>query len=206
MGAAVHPHPRAGRAQAFVLLLALASTTAFGSPMKTLQIKQNPHPQQRYELTLSIESAPGPFDSISGTVHYKVQNERSVPATPGSGATLTPEHDVAIEFVRINDHEYKGTLYADLLQDEDYYGMGICHWAVNTAWATLRIKGVEFSPAMDSRELLAQKPVPTYFVRSEYFNSSDERTAFGTPNRALFKPTTRTDIFSMTLTAREAGP
>ena len=187
------------------LLLALTSTTAFGSPMKTPEIKQNPHPQKRYELTLSIEGAPGPFDSITGTVHYKVQNERCVPATPVSGATLAPERNVPIEFVRVSDHEYKGTLYVDLLQDEDYYGMGVCHWAVNTAWATLRIKGVEFSPAMDSRELLAQKPVPTYFVRSEYFNSSDERSAFGTPNRALFQPATRTDIFSMTLTAREAG-
>lgn len=212
MGATVHPRPRraasaaGGPAQAFALLLALASTPAFGSPMKTPDIKQNPRPQQRYELTLSIDGAPGPFDSITGTVHYKVQNERCVPATPGSGATLTPERNVPIEFVRINDHEYKGTLFVDLLQDEDYYGMGVCHWAVNTAWATLKIKGVEFSPAMDSRELLAQKPVPTYFVRSEYFNSSDERTAFGTPNRALFKPTTRTDIFSMTLTARETGP
>ena len=203
MGAAVHPRPRRA---VHALLLALASTTAFGSPMKTPEIKQNPHPKKHYELTLSIEGAPGPFDSIKGTVHYKVQNERCVPATPVSGATLTPEQDVAIDFVRISDHEYKGSLYADLLQDEDYYGMGVCHWAVNTAWATLRIKGVEFSPAMDSRELLAQKPVPTYFVRSEYFNSSDERTAFGTPNRALFKPTTRTDIFSMTLTARETAP
>ena len=208
-----HPRRRAASSRAtdgaaglaWAMLLALTSTAAFGFPMNTPDIKQNPHPQKRYELTLSIEGAPGPFDSITGTVHYKVENERCVPATPISGATLTPEKNVAIDFVRVSDHEYKGTLYADLLQDEDYYGMGICHWAVNTAWATLKIKHVEFSPAMDAKELLAQKPVPTYFVRSEYFNSSEERSAFGTPNRELFQPTSRTDIFSMTLTAREAG-
>lgn len=190
----------------WLLLLALASTTAFGAPMTTPQIRHNPHPQKRYELTLSIEGAPGPFDSIQGTVHYKVQNERSVPATPISGATLTPEQDVPIEFMRVNDHEYKGVLYADLLQDEDYYGMGVCHWAINTVWATLRVNGVEFAPAIDAHDLLSQRPVPTYFARSEYFGGNGERTAFGTPNRALFKPDTRTDIFSMTLTAREAIP
>lgn len=188
--------------QALALFLAL-TTTAFGLPMKNPDIKQNPNPKKRYEITLTLENAPGPFDSVTGTVHYKVENERCVPMTPISGATLAPEKNEPLTFNRVSDHVYKATLYADLLQDEDYYGMGVCHWAVNTAWATLKINKVDFSPAMDAKELLAQKPVPTYFVRGDYFNSGGERSAFGTPNRGLFLPESRTDIFSVTLTARE---
>ncbi|WP_049623670.1 hypothetical protein [Frateuria defendens] len=187
-----------------VLALSLVLTSsAHGSPMKNPDIKQNPHPRMRYELTLTIEDAPGPFDSISGMVHYKVTNGQCVPLTPISGATLEPEKNVPITFTRVSDGIYKGTLYADLLQDEDYYGLGVCHWGVNTAWVSLRAKGVEFTPAIDAKELVAQKSVPTFFVKGDYFETGKERSAFGTTNRALFQPESRTDVFSMTLRARE---
>ncbi|RDD82803.1 hypothetical protein DVJ77_04605 [Dyella tabacisoli] len=171
--------------------------------MKTPDIKQNPHPKTRYEITVTINDAPGPFDSVAGVVHYMVENDRCVPLTPISGATLAPEKNFPITFTRVSDNVYKGTIYADLLQDEDYYGLGVCHWAVNTMWATLKVKGVDFSPAMDLKEIVSQKPTPTYFVKADYFNTDKERSAFGTTNRSLFQTESSTDIFSMTLSAKE---
>ncbi|MHB1057820.1 MAG: hypothetical protein ACYC0F_08060 [Rhodanobacter sp.] len=171
--------------------------------MNTPEIKQNPHPKMRYKITVTIEGAPGPFDSVTGVVHYMVENDRCIPLTPISGATLAPEKNFPIDFVRVNDNVYKGTIYADLLQDEDYYGLGICHWSINTLWATLKIKGVEFRPSMILKDIVSQKPTPTYFVKSDYFSTDKERSAFGTTNRSLFQAKSRTDIFSMTLSAEE---
>ena len=75
------------------LILSLALiTSACGSSMKTPDIKQNQHPKMRYEIIMTIDGAPGPFDSVTAFVQYKVSNDRCVPLTPISGATLPPEH------------------------------------------------------------------------------------------------------------------
>jgi hypothetical protein len=192
----------------FTLLLSLALiTSACGSPMKTPDIKQNPHPKMRYEITMTIQGAPGPFDSVSGFVQYKVSNERCVPLTPISGARLTPEKTFPIDFSRVSDSVYKGTLYVDLLQDEDYYGLGVCHWSIVAASADLKIRDAALTPAIFHDDIVAQKSVATYFVNDDYLDSSNanggERVVSGNPNRAFYLPESRTDLFSVALAAKE---
>lgn len=192
----------------FSLILSLALiTSAYGSPMKTPDIKQNPHPRMRYEITLIIQGAPGPFDSINGSVHYGVANDHCVPLEPLSGARLSPDKHIPLVFTRVSGNLYKGTLYADLLQDEDYYGRGTCHWAIVGATAVFKVKSTDFSPAVFHDDIVAQKPVTTYFANGDYFeaakNGGDERVVAGSPNRALYGPESRTDLFSITLAAKE---
>jgi hypothetical protein len=193
------------------LLLSLGLiTTACGSNMKTPDIKQNPHPRMRYEITMTIQGAPGPFDSISGFVQYKVSNDRCVPLTPISGATLPPEKSVPLKLSHVSDNVYKGTLYVDLLQDEDYYGLGVCHWAIVAASADLKIKNAALTPAIFHDDIVAQKSVATYFVNGDYLaapkNTGDEQVITGSPNRALYGSDgsgSRADLFSVTLSAKE---
>ena len=192
----------------FPLLLSLALlTSACGSPMKTPDIKQNPHPKMRYEITITIEGAPGPFDSINGSVHYGVANDHCVPLQPISGARLSPDKHIPLVFTHVSDNLYKGTLYADLLLDEDYYGRGICHWAIVGATAVFKVKTTDFSPAVFHDDIVAQKPVTTYFTNGGYLeatkNSGTERVVAGSPNRALYGAESRTDLFSITLVAKE---
>ncbi|MES2312334.1 MAG: hypothetical protein V4566_08575 [Pseudomonadota bacterium] len=189
-----------------ILSLALISS-ACGSPMKTPDIKQNPHPKIRYEITMTIQGAPGPFDSINGDVQYGVANDHCVPLQPLSGARLSPDKHVPLVFTRVSGNLYKGTVYADLLQDEDYFGRGTCHWTVVGATAVLKVKTTDFSPAVFHDDIVAQKPVATYFANGDYLaatkNSGDERVIAGSPNRALYGSESRTDLFSITLTAKE---
>lgn len=192
----------------FSLILALALiTSACGSPMKTPDIKQNSHPKMRYEITMTIQGAPGPFDSISGFAQYKVSNGHCVPLTPISGATLPPESRIPISFTRVSDNLYKGVIYTDLMQDEDYYGLGVCRWSVVAASADLKIGGTALSPAIFHDDIVAQKSVATYFVNSDYLDSGsangEERVVSGNPDRAFYLPASRTDLFSITLAARE---
>ena len=192
----------------FSLILSLALiTSACGSSMKTPDIKQNPHPKMRYEITMTIDGAPGPFDSVTAFVQYKVSNDRCVPLTPISGATLPPEHRFPIAFTRVSDTVYKGFIYADMMEDENYYGLGVCHWAVVAASADLTIKGTSLSPAIFHDDIVAQKSVATYFVNSDYVDNSgangQERVVSGNTNRAFYQPASRTDLFSIALAAKE---
>jgi hypothetical protein len=176
--------------------------------MNTPDIKQNPHPRMRYEITVTIQDAPGPFDSINGDVQYGVANDDCVPLQPFSGAQLSPDKHVPLVFTRVSGNLYKATMYADLLLDEDYYGRGVCHWSIVGASADLRIKDGALSPAIFHDDIMAQKPVTTYFANGDYLaatkkSSGDERAIFGSPNRALYGSDSRTDLFSITLAAKE---
>jgi len=190
------------------LILSLALiTSAYGSSMKNPDIKQNPHPKMRYEITMTIDGAPGPFDSITAFVQYKVSNDRCVPLTPISGATLPPERRFPITFTRVSDTVYKSVIYADMMEDENYYGLGVCHWAVVAASADLKINGTSLSPAIFHDDIVAQKSVATYFVNSDYLESSGAndqgRVVSGNTNRAFYLPASRTDLFSIALAAKE---
>lgn len=184
-------------------------TSACGSPMKTPDIKQNPHPKMRYEITMTIDGAPGPFDSMTAFVQYKVSNDRCVPLQPISGATLAPEDRVPLELARVSDHVYTGHLYVDLLQDEDYYGMGVCHWEVVAATAVLQVGKVAFSPDLLKNEILEQKSATRYFNVHQYADARQGKVAPPVSSGMLpseykaLKPEWQHDMFSVALAARE---
>jgi hypothetical protein len=188
------------------MLLFLAMTSsACGSPMKTPDIKQNPNPKQRYDITLKIDHAPGPFDSVTGSLDYQVSNGRCVPLTPGSGATIVPNEHIPFTLTRVDDDVYKGTLYTDRFLDEDYYGLGVCQWEFVAVGIELKIGKVDFSPSLFLKDIKAGKPVATYFSRNMYARAGEisdaPLTDTGRLSREEYKDPSNT--FSATLTAQE---
>jgi hypothetical protein len=192
-----------GLRRALPVLVFAFLTSAYASTMKKPEIKHNPAPKKRYAITLTVDGAPGPFDSITGFVEYKVANDECVPLEPVSGATIAPEEKVPVVFKHETGNVYVGTIYTDLVQDEDYFGLGICHWQVVAASAVLKNNAVEFSPAIFHKDIAAQHAVSTYFVKGDYTDNTKSHSAFGTTNRSLFQPESRTDLFTVTLAARE---
>lgn len=205
------PRPRSWRHSsngiAFALFLALTSS-ACGSPMKKPDIKQNPTPKQRYDITLRIDGAPGPFDSVAGSVDYQVSNGRCVPLTPISGATIVPQEHIPLTLTHVSDNVYKGTLYADRFVDEDYYGLGVCQWELVAAGIELKVGKMDFSPSIFLKDIKAGTPVVTYFSKHFYEDSTKpdapSLTDSGRARREDYKDPTST--FSATLTAEEITP
>ena len=172
--------------------------------MKTPNIKQNPHPTKRYEITMTIEGAPGPFDSINGYVLYQVDNEECVPVQPFSGARLAQRKSIPLALTRTGN-VYKGTFYGDQLQDDDYFGLGTCHWAIASAGATINVKKVVFASGIGLKEIKTQKPYATYFANASYHDPKDQGGDpgdIGTPY-ILQHPN---EFFSVTLVAKEDTP
>lgn len=182
------------------------SFSACGYSMKNPDIKQNPHPTQRYDITLTVAGAPGPFDSISGSVDYQVSNGRCVPLTPISGATVVPQKNVPITLTRVADNVYKGVVYADLFQDEDYYGLGVCHWEVVAAGAELQVRSLIFSPSLYWADMKSGVAVPRYFSGHAYRNYHGDRLIdIGNEHREDFK-LDAADVFSITMQAQVHQP
>lgn len=179
---------------------------ACGQSMKKPDIKLNPHPKMRYEITLTIEDAPGPFDAVEGSAGYEVANGSCVPLTPFSGATLTPEKDVPMALSRVSDKVYKGELYVDLLVDEDYFGLGLCRWSMPFANFSLRIGNLAFGHSIALNDILANRSATRYFSTLSYRESAPLKDGerpwvnSGNAQRSDFKEPKST--FSMTLTAK----
>jgi hypothetical protein len=133
-------------------------------------IKQNPHPVKRYEITMTIDGAPGPFDSIEGHMQFDISNPLCAPQDPVSGARPTPIERPPIVFTRVSGETYKGTVYLDLIQDDDYYGLGICHWSMTAAVVSLNVHGLSFSSNASADEIVTQKAKLQYFDKASYLD------------------------------------
>lgn len=190
---------------AITALLSSLTPIAYGATMTNPDIKLNPNPRMRYEVTAVIKDAPGPFDRIEGAVQYKVTDRKCVPLTPITGAAEFPEKRVPIELHRIDDHTYRGDVYVDLLQDEDYFGMGVCHWSLIGADVSFKVNKLYFSPSLFHDDFVAQRTVIRFFSQRSYELSGTQRVDTGNAHREDFKEDANR-TFSIELTARDKTP
>jgi hypothetical protein len=193
---------------ATLLIFLNLALPACGQSMKNPDIKLNPHPKMRYEIMLTIEDAPGPFDAVESFVGYEVVNGNCVPLTPFTGATITPTKHVSMELTRISDKVYTGELYVDRLIDEDYFGLGLCRWSMTFTNFSLRIGNLVVAHSISLEHVLAVDSVTRYFNNQSYFSEdakstkdSHPRVSSGNASRSEFKDPKNT--FSTTLSSKE---
>ncbi|WP_089978915.1 hypothetical protein [Luteibacter sp. UNCMF331Sha3.1] len=172
--------------------------------MNKPDIKLNPHPKMRYEITMTVEGAPGGFEAVQGRVDYHVSNPDSVPLTPLSGATVEPQEHTSVEFERVNDTTYKAYVYADRYLDEDYFGRGTCHWALVAVSANLIQGRARFSPMIVADDVFRQKESRRWFANQAYRGSPLSGPDIGTGKRSDYKQPD--DTFSVTLQSTERTP
>jgi hypothetical protein len=181
-------------------------TSACSAPMKKIEIKKNPHPAMRYDITMTINDAPGRFDEMVVFATYQVMNDACVPLQPGSGARLNPMTEQVLPLTRVNEHVYTASMYVDQFQDEDYYGLGVCHWTSTGVDTNLRIGNVTVSPSLSLDEVLKQKSINRYFSKKLAFTDQKMHLVdTGNPHRSDFKEDAD-NTFSVTLTAKEHFP
>lgn len=196
-----------------LLLFLCASITGCSSAMNhEPDVKSNPHPVQRYELTVTVD-APGPWNKVTGAASYDISNEKCIYYNDFEGTYERPA-SVTREFVltKVDAQTYRGYFYRDALEPGDYYGKGMCHWDVGgagaifaihaltfAAWISFDINKPGFGDALDGS-------IATWWLkRSEYFDRSLTNANFdrGTVSDVNKAPG---EWFPVTLTARKVGP
>lgn len=199
---------------AFQLLLAIIATGCSSSMDKPLEVKLNPHPTERYELTVTLD-APGPWESVKGHVGYVVSNEDCTPKNDFEGVHKIPIVDRTFELARVDDTTYRGYFYRDLIRDDDYFGLGICHWEMENVSAAFLVHGLTFSTGTafydraTAKFKLPPKPVIEYFSKNAYFDrsmsDSNEYSGFGSAQVAPFTSKFG-EPFQVTTTVRKIEP
>ena len=192
---------------AVVLILALSTlTSACSMSTQHVDTKKNPHPKMRYEVTLTIDKPPGPFDSITGFVSYEVINKECVPVTgaPMNPLRIPPMEDPEFTFTKVADNVYKTTVYADYFQDEDYFNLGVCHWSLMAVTARLKINKLTMTPDLFAEDLFSQKSATRYFVRQDYLANDTEGSSIGRLDPNNYPADRQKDVFGVTLSAKES--
>lgn len=130
--------------------------------------KKNPHPVQRYEVTATAK-APGPWDRVKGYISYEVVNPKCTPENKFLGVHIMPtDVGVDIEMTREGENTWKGYFYRDYVQDEDYYGLGVCHWDTVSVGGVFIVHGGTFGAGDILDVLLSKGPQTAYFNKRDF--------------------------------------
>ncbi|MCL1525769.1 hypothetical protein [Xanthomonas nasturtii] len=175
--------------------------------------RKNPQPTQAYRITMTIEAAPGPFGSVSGTAFYDMKNrDECAPFDPALGMSTKPKEDgIPLVFQRIDDNTYVAVVYPDGMLDADYYGKGICHWDFGGVGVSLKATGkrgeTNFMPGLDRKDFFASKPVDAFFWSGGYPKEDvADYPDTGLPSVEAFKEELRDDLFKVTLHSVKESP
>lgn len=178
---------------------------------------QNPAPKQALRITMTIKDAPGPFQWMRPIAHYDVVNRECLsPPKDNPGGRSAPTPTAPTDFVLKPgaDGVYTGVVYADLMQDEDYTGNGICRWELTSVVVQMKATGAEgetlFVPNIPQHKLVTGETQTVYFNKSTY-PRVDEMENFpdtGISDRSRFNSSVQDDdLFTITfMLSKEATP
>jgi hypothetical protein len=181
------------------------------------RMRDNPARQQRYELTVTLHDAPGPFKYIRAIANYSAPNCSYLIAGKFAGAYAKPEVSRRFDLIQVSDAEWKGIFYTDALLDEDYgFDKGVCHWKfefVNVYFsANGKREDTLFETSLDEKYIEPRKPVTSYFVKRGYPRYPDTKDGeaghqySGDNDRSQFNPDViDADLFIATLNTRKTS-
>lgn len=168
--------------------------------------KKNPHPVKRYEVIATSE-APGPWDSVKGYLPLAITNVACVPQGSFTGGRNVPNHGVEFEITRIDEKTWKGYFYRDALQDEDYFGLGKCHWDSIGVTPIFTAHGNKFGALTWLDDAQKKGPQVSYFKKSDFLDGS--QLSNGVQNYSSVRPevTQHPDaFFKITVTVKVVEP
>lgn len=183
------------------------------SPMKysiaQSEIKDIPHPTQQYEVVVTSE-APGPWGSVSGAVFYHVTNDDCVPKLPLEGARQIPNTARKFKLTTTDGKTWKGHFYRQMIEDADYFGLGVCHWDIESVGTGFIVHGGVFGPALVLQDMLVPKTYKTFFKKSEFSDTGitgDASEWSASYKESMAEVAKDPDAyFPMTITVREVKP
>ena len=176
------------------------------------QIRRNPKPTA-YEVTMTIENAPGPFASVKAAMQYEVLDERCLPDLGGMAGTRASLLEwVPVELQQISGNTYRGVIYDNLLTDEDYFGLGVCHWSLVTTQFKL-MAGESDDDARFSHHLFHNQIVEDGTVRAHFWSGHYPKDDVlpkmpvpGEENLEKFKADAREQVFALKFDIKAAMP
>ena len=203
-------------------VFSVLSLNACGGSEKSMSIQEqtearfqlNPHPKQAYRLRIKINDAPGPLVSMNDTYIRYMARDCSYVINHIEGVTSHPRKYVDIPLRQVGKDEYEASFYFDAVQDEDYFGEGVCHWKPDGFGGTFKATGKEeetgFTISDVMRNLLEKKTLTKYYWKwsYRYFTREDGSISpdfvnFGITSPELYSAEEHKEMFTITITLEE---
>ena len=205
-------------------VFSVLSLNACGGSEKSMSIQEqtearfqlNPHPKQAYRLKIKINDAPGPLVSMNNTYIRYMARDCSYVINHIEGVTSHPRKYVDIPLRQVGKNEYEASFYFDAVQDEDYFGEGVCHWKPDGFGGTFKATGKEeetgFTISDVMRNLLEKKTLTKYYWKWSYpyFTREDGSISpdfvnFGITSPELYSAEEHKEMFTITVTLEEVS-
>ncbi|WP_434777275.1 hypothetical protein [Neisseria sp. Ec49-e6-T10] len=151
----------------------------------------NPNPQKHYQMTITVENAPGSFEKLETSISYEAPN-CTYQFAGLSAATAHPDKNIPLQFKKIADNKYRGDFYVDAMKDEDYYGQGVCKWdfrrLIALFSATNSEQNTQFSASISPEDLQTKK-IEINHLKEDYPETRGVKGDLSSGiNKEAFKP------------------
>ena len=206
-------------------VFSVLSLNACGGSKKSMSIQEqtearfqlNPHPKQAYRLKIKINDAPGPLVSMNDTYIRYMARDCSYVINHIEGVTSHPRKYVDIPLRQVGKNEYEASFYFDAVQDEDYFGEGVCHWKPDGFGGTFKATGKEeetgFTISDVMRNLLEKKKLTKYYWKWAYpYSRKEDGTLYsdsvdsGIVSPEIYDAEKHKEMFTITVTLEEVQP
>ena len=177
------------------------------SPSMRQKFRANPDPKRRYDITMTIEDAPGLFKDVGFSAHYDAP-DCLYWTDKAAGTTSRPTHMIRLPHKKLDDTTYGVTVYLDAMLDEDYYGDGVCHWQLSSVSSGVKATGADaetgFGADISPEAIMAQQAETTY-LWSEYYPRAriDNFREYGSKTLDDVPLARRDEFFTITLKSSE---
>jgi hypothetical protein len=179
------------------------------APVPDVHPKQNPAPKHSYALALRFAGLPAAVTRLSVTANYEVDNLDCVPVDytkAMGGVRLPPEQRIELTLQRIDDHTYATTVHEDAFLDEDYYGLGVCHWALGTASVHFHSPSTQFVGGISADQLTAEAEVTEHYLVRDFTQKPAVGDVVFGEDSANFYLASLGPQFKLTISARREAP
>lgn len=137
-------------------------------------VRLNSNPEKAYILDLKFLNPPGPLKDVEATAHYRVR-DYCTPPLPFSGAVLPPEHTLPLAIKKISNDHYEAAFHQDALRDEDYFGLGVCKWALQNVTVKFKSPSTQFLASLlnTQDQIQSNKAQIEHYLNADYFKKPD---------------------------------
>ncbi|MBS0343549.1 MAG: hypothetical protein JSS56_23850 [Proteobacteria bacterium] len=208
-------------------LMKLAATAAMtatalagcgqGKDYKKVRYEHNPEPKERYEITVTVQGAPGPMNFVEAGAWYDIANRTCLPQKDSyTGADVVADSaGIEMKLQPQGEVTWTGTVYADGMREAPYFGAEVCTWAFGGVGTQIKATGAQeetrFKPSMDAEQIRREETVVTYFNKRNYPRAPEADMEnypyFGQTDRIRFgRAITDADLFTITVRSRKAAP
>lgn len=179
------------------------------APVPDVHAKVNPAPKRGYALALRFTGLPAAVTRLSLTANYEVDNLECVPVDytkAMGGVRLPPEQRIELTLQRIDDNTYAATVHEDAFLDEDYYDLGICHWALGTASVHFHSPSTQFVGGISADQLTAEAEVTEHYLVRDFAQKPPVGDVVFGEDSPDFYLASLGPQFKLTISARREAP